>query len=196
MSGQYAEQQKGDMKHLSAVPSPVSANATASGAPLYLCRASGDGSHSFRICADEAGVFAFYEEMFGKHHDGTIYSEIEHFRDPDNWAYEGTVYEVELYCAKWEVWKAEPQELRSPEAASALTTLTQQLDKHRSRMSGICSAHRDGEDPDCRICYPHPCISPEWMERAEAAEAKLKQMNDSTVPVANGGASTTASGTP
>ncbi len=31
----------------------------------YVCRASGEGTHNFRLCDDEADVMAFYEETCG-----------------------------------------------------------------------------------------------------------------------------------
>lgn len=78
---------------------------------IFLCRANGEGSHEFRVAADEAGVMAFYKEMFGLDSDGKLDSAIEHFRDTDNWSNEGTAYHCELYCATFEVWKVEPREL-------------------------------------------------------------------------------------
>lgn len=42
---------------------------------------------------------------------------------------------------------------------------------HRQRRSGACSAHRDGEDPQCPRCYP-PAATAGWQERAEKAETE------------------------
>ena len=78
---------------------------------LFLCRANGEGSHEFRVCKDEAEVMAFYKEIFGEDYGGGIQSQIDHFRDADNWSNEGAAYECELYCATFEVWKVAPGDL-------------------------------------------------------------------------------------
>jgi hypothetical protein len=78
---------------------------------VYLCRASGEGSHNFRVCTDEAGVMAFYKAMWGEDHGGGIQSAIDHFRDPDNWSNDRSAYSCELYCSTFEVWIADPKEL-------------------------------------------------------------------------------------
>lgn len=78
---------------------------------VYVCRASGEGSHDFRVSRDEAGVMAFYKEMFGEQYGGGIQSVIDHFRDPDNWINDGNTYNCELYMAKFEVWKVQANEL-------------------------------------------------------------------------------------
>lgn len=86
---------------------------------LYLCRANGEGSHEFRICADEAAVMVFYEEMFGLDMDGKLDGAIEHFRDPDNWSNGGEAYHCELYCATFEVWKVTPSEMSRVPSSTA-----------------------------------------------------------------------------
>lgn len=87
---------------------------------LYLCRANGEGQHSFRICADEAAVMVFYQEMFGLDMDGKLDGAIEHFRDSDNWSNGGEAYHCELYCATFEVWKVTPSEMsRAPSSTSS-----------------------------------------------------------------------------
>lgn len=79
---------------------------------LYLCRANGEGSHSFKVCDGELAVFAFYKEMFGEEEGGGIQLAIDHFRDADNWSNGGEAYSCELYCATFEVWKVHPDELK------------------------------------------------------------------------------------
>lgn len=78
---------------------------------LYLCRASGEGTQDFRVCADEAAVFAFYEEMAGRDQDDTLDSITKTFADSDYWSCEGRAFSMDLYCAKFEVWKVDPNEL-------------------------------------------------------------------------------------
>lgn len=78
---------------------------------VFLCRASGEGSHNFRVAAGEAGVCDFYREMFGEDHGGGIESLTSAFHDPDEWGNDGTTLDLELYCAKFEVWKVDPKEL-------------------------------------------------------------------------------------
>lgn len=77
---------------------------------VYLCRASGDGSHDFRVCETIEEVLNFYCEMFG-----TEGREDEHKRliDPDEWGGEGGLWygPLDMYCATWEVWKVEAAQL-------------------------------------------------------------------------------------
>ena len=86
---------------------------------VFLCRASGEGTQDFRICADEAAVFAFYKEMCGEDEDGTIDSITKSFADVDRyWNCEGRAFSLDLYMAQFEVWKVDASELalRSPRA--------------------------------------------------------------------------------
>lgn len=100
---------------------------------VYLCRASGEGSHDFRVCADRAAVLAFYEEMCGKDQDGTVNSLTSAFDDPDQWSNEGTALEIELYCAKFEVWIVDREQI-STGARSAIA---------RHWVYAAAEAHRD-----------------------------------------------------
>ena len=83
---------------------------------IYLCRASGEGSHQFKLCEDETALMAFYAEMFGEE-SGTTEGNLKHFRDPDNWGDGGTSYSVDLYNAKWEVWIVQRSDLAIAELA-------------------------------------------------------------------------------
>ena len=87
-------------------------------AEVFVCRASGEGSHNFRICTNEAQVFEFYKEMWGEDHGGGIQSAIDNFRDPDNWSNQGTAYSCELYCSTFEVWKVDDRELNTQRSES------------------------------------------------------------------------------
>lgn len=78
---------------------------------VLLCCASGEGTHQFKVVADEAGVMAFLEEMCGGEQDGTMTHSLAHYRDEDNWTNGGTAYNVKLYCAEFSVWKVLPGEL-------------------------------------------------------------------------------------
>lgn len=78
---------------------------------VFLCCADGEGSHEFRVCADDAAVFKFYEEMTGCDEDGTLDSITKSFGDSDHWRNDGTAFELELYCARFYVWKVAPSEL-------------------------------------------------------------------------------------
>lgn len=78
---------------------------------VLLCCASGEGTHQFKVVADEAGVMAFLEEMCGAEEDGTMTHSLAHYRDEDNWSNGGTAYNVKLYCAEFSVWKVLPGEL-------------------------------------------------------------------------------------
>ena len=80
-------------------------------ADLFLCCADGEGSQEFRVCANEAAVFAFYEEMTGRDENGTLDSITKSFSDQDYWRNEGRAFELELYCAKFYVWKVVPREV-------------------------------------------------------------------------------------
>ena len=90
---------------------------------VFLCRASGEGSHNFRVCTTEEQVFAFYKEMFGEDQGGGIQSQIDHFHDADNWSNGGTAYACPLYCALYcatfEVWKVDDRELSVTRSESA-----------------------------------------------------------------------------
>lgn len=88
----------------------LSATTFASG-DVFLCRASGEGSQDFRICPDEAAVYAFYEEMTGRDQDGTLDSITKSFHDTDYWGCEGRAFSLDLYMAKFEVWKVQASEL-------------------------------------------------------------------------------------
>ena len=91
---------------------------------VFVCRASGEGSHDFRVCADEAAVLAFYDEMFGKEADGTLDLTIKHLRDEDNWSNASTAYHCELYCATFEVWKVDREQVAAPTSAASESALT------------------------------------------------------------------------
>ena len=65
---------------------------------LFLCRANGEGSHQFRVCADEDEVRKFYGEMFG---EDTV-DDFARFRDPEEWSNGGTAYHEELYYATFD----------------------------------------------------------------------------------------------
>lgn len=122
---------------------------------LFVCRASGEGSHNFRVCADEAGVIAFYDEMFGKDLDGTLDSAIKHLRDEDNWSNACTAYHCELYCATFEVWKVDRSEI------AVASSEKEPLAKLEKLMLGA-----DGMDVD--ICSPgnhggRGCDADRWL---------------------------------
>lgn len=78
---------------------------------VFLCRASGEGSHDFRICPDAHAVAGFYKEMFGEDHGGGIESFWSSWNDPDDWSNEGAALEMSLYCATFQVWKVDPKQL-------------------------------------------------------------------------------------
>lgn len=78
---------------------------------VFLCRASGEGSHDFRICPDAHAVASFYKELFGEDHGGGIESFWSGWNDPDDWSNEGTALELALYCATFQVWKVDPKQL-------------------------------------------------------------------------------------
>lgn len=88
---------------------------------LYLCRASGEGTHTFRVCNGEPEVMAFCEEMFGKDQDGTLDS-FASFSDSDEWCgNEGSrSLQWDLYCATFECWEVDPKELEHPALRAAL----------------------------------------------------------------------------
>lgn len=89
-----------------------SSSATPHELDLFLCRASGEGTQDFRLCKDEAAVFAFYEEMGGRDQDGTLNSITESFADIDQyWTCDGRSFSIDLYMAQFEVWKVSPIEL-------------------------------------------------------------------------------------
>lgn len=79
---------------------------------LFLCRANGEGSHQFRVCADEDEVRKFYGEMFG---EDTV-DDFARFRDPEEWSNGGTAYHEELYCATFDCWKVDRNDLTLPAA--------------------------------------------------------------------------------
>lgn len=78
---------------------------------VFLCRASGEGSHNVRVCQNDVEVQKFYGEMFGEDFAGDAF--LKAFRDPDEWAM-GLSYEEDLYNAKFECWKVYLRELESP----------------------------------------------------------------------------------
>lgn len=88
-------------------------------AEVFLCRASGEGSHNFRVCTTEDQVHKFYAEMFGEDVAGEGF--LKSFRDPDEWAM-GVEYCEKLYNARFEVWKVDDREL-STRSASVSTEL-------------------------------------------------------------------------
>ena len=47
---------------------------------------------------------------------------------------------------------------------------------HDKGPTGLCSAHRDGEDPTCRICYPGPTTD---LLRRLADETEPEQSDES-----------------
>jgi len=147
---------------------------------LFLCRASGEGSHNFRVATDEAGVLAFYDEMFGKEEDGTLDLTIKHFRDPDNWSNEGTAYDCELYCARFEVWKVDPQEIAAPrpirsgdsESASLANEIEQYCQSRESAGLGLLGRSSMGgreftADEEAMVVTALRTLSPQRYETKE-----------------------------
>lgn len=68
-------------------------------------------------------------------------------------------------------------EIRQPEA-EALEQARKDLEAYQALKSGVCSHHRDGEDPSCMTCFgigPQGCSS-EWMTIAEQAKAKIESL--------------------
>lgn len=110
---------------------------------LLLCRASGEGTQDFRLVRDEAGVFAFYEEMCGRDQDKSLDSIVKTFRDPDYWSHEGQAFSLELYCAQFEVWKVLPDEVSL--AGSESATLLHAAE-------AVCWFDWSGNDPDAVAC--------------------------------------------
>lgn len=86
---------------------------------VFVCRASGEGSHNFRVCETAEEVDAFYKEMWGEDQGGGIQSHIDHFRDEDNWSNQCTAYHCDLYCSTFEVWKVDRTEVAAPRSESA-----------------------------------------------------------------------------
>lgn len=80
---------------------------------VFLCRANGEGAHDFHVAKCEADVMAFYKTMWGEDEGGGIQSQIDHFRDDDNWSNSGTAYECKLYCSTFEVWVVDAAHLAS-----------------------------------------------------------------------------------
>lgn len=82
---------------------------------FFLCRAAGEGSHNFKVCADDSAVHKFYAEMFGE--EG-IDDFLESFRNPESWSNDLTTFHEDLYCATFDCWKVTADELR-PSSAGA-----------------------------------------------------------------------------
>jgi hypothetical protein len=83
-------------------------------ADLYLCCADGEGSHEFKVCRGYEGIAAFYEAMTGRDEDGTLDSLKRTFDDPDEWSNDGAALKLELYCARFYIWKVSADELVMP----------------------------------------------------------------------------------
>ena len=83
-------------------------------ADLFLCCADGEGTHEFRICRGEEGILKFYEEMCGRDADGTLDSLKRTLADPEEWRNDGTALDIELYCARFFVWKVSTAEVAMP----------------------------------------------------------------------------------
>jgi hypothetical protein len=77
---------------------------------VFLCRAGGEGSHNFKVCASLEDVVTFYGSMFGEDTTGDL---MDYLRDEERWAM-GVAYHEDLYCAKFDCWKVEPAELSLP----------------------------------------------------------------------------------
>jgi hypothetical protein len=75
---------------------------------VYLCRANGEGSHNFKVCASLEEVLKFYGEMFGEDTTGDL---MDCLRNEDRWSNGGTAYHEDLYCATFDCWKVDPREL-------------------------------------------------------------------------------------
>lgn len=93
-------------------------------ADLFLCCADGEGTHEFKVCRGYDGVAAFYEAMCGRDADDTLDSLKCTFDDPDEWRNDGTALKLELYCAKFYVWKVSAAELAMPGCVPSATTPT------------------------------------------------------------------------
>lgn len=158
---------------------------------VYLCRASGEGSQDFRVCADEAAVFAFYEEMTGRDQDGTLDSITKSFGDSDYWGSEGRAFHLDLYMAKFEVWKVEAREISFTPSATRDRRPWNQQDADMLAAAVDDAIRRGGLDArsqiaDCRLDYGRP-FSPE-----EVAEhlAKRRHGKNASLRAADGGKQT------
>jgi hypothetical protein len=138
---------------------------------VYLCRASGEGSHDFRVCKDEAAVFAFYEEQCGRDEDNTLDSITKSFSDPDHWGACNTAFDLDLYMAKFEVWKA------SAATFAVSVTLPPPSEQEISR-------YRDTfrRELDKRMDTKHPSASPSTESHAVALREFVQRRNERSEP--------------